>query len=100
MELTIFISYGISKFNYYFKNDQLYFVDEIFDQFQYNEQTDKFDYDKTVQTFSGQYVFNQGFDYETLGHNRFENDELDPEQVLKEEATYYLKLLSTKYTQR
>ena len=62
----------------------------------YDADSDTWDYSTLKRTFRGDYLFYPTFDYETIGHNRFENDELDPEQVLSEEAEEYLKLLQEK----
>ncbi|XOV93193.1 MAG: hypothetical protein ACFHWX_00495 [Bacteroidota bacterium] len=96
MKLRVGLSYGIEELEFYFQSSKLYFVLETFNQFQYNDETGKFNYSKTDLTFRGDYLFITPFDYETLGHNRFENDELDPEIVLKEEAEEYLNILSKK----
>lgn len=96
MEIRVGLSYGISEFEFFYKDSKLYFVLETFKQFMYNEETGSFNYSKTEQTFRGEYLFTNPFDYETLGHNRFENDEIDPEEVLRDEANNYLTILKKK----
>ena len=97
MELRVSLSYGVNEFEFFYKNSKLYFVFETFRQFSYNEETGSLNYSKTDQTFTGNYLFTEPFDYETLGRNRFENDELDPEKILTNEAGVYLKLLDVRY---
>ncbi|MFY0599878.1 MAG: hypothetical protein JXR03_09420 [Cyclobacteriaceae bacterium] len=96
MELSVGLSYGISELEFFYGDSKLYFVLETFRQFKYNEETGSFNYSTTEQTFKGEYLFVDPFDYETLGHNRFENDELDPEEVLGNEANTYLIILQKK----
>lgn len=96
MELRVGLSYGISELEFFYRDSKLFFVLETFRQYKYDEETGSFDYSKTEQTFRGEYLFEYPFDYATLGHNRFESDALDPEEVLREEATEYLELLKKK----
>lgn len=95
MKLQLFLSYGVIKFDYYFSENDLFYVKEIFEQYAYDTETDKVNPSVMERTFSGSYVFKNGelIDYITLGHNRFEDDKLDPEQVLPQEAGEYRKLL-------
>lgn len=96
MELRIGLSYGISELEFFYKDSKLFFILETFRQFKYNEENGSFNYSETAQTFRGEYLFTNPFDYETLGHNRFENDELDPEEVLRDEANNYLTIIKKK----
>ncbi|MCW3465737.1 hypothetical protein [Chitinophaga nivalis] len=91
------ISTGISILEYYFKDDVLIFVYEEFNTYRYDEKKKAPDYYKTEQTFQGRYYFrhNQLIDYITTGHNRFEDDALDPEKILSEEAYKYQQLLKS-----
>jgi len=97
MELRVGLSYGISELEFFYRDSKLYVVLETFRQFKYSEETDSFDHSQTEQTFKGEYLFINSFDYETSGHNRFENDELDPQTVLQDEAYNYLTILKKKY---
>ncbi len=100
IELWVGISYGNFKFDYYFQDSELHYIVETFQQYSYDVETDTWNYSKLEQTFRGDYLFQPTFDYETLGHNRFENDELDPEKVLREETMEYVKLLNKKKNAR
>ncbi len=100
INVTVGVSYGKYEFDYYFKNSKLYYIVESFKQYAYDVDTDTWNYSKMEQTFNGDYLFQPDFDYETLGHNRFKNDELDPEEVLKDEANGYLILLKNKKNAR
>ena len=97
MKLKVYLSYGISTFLYYFSDGQLFFINEVFDQFSYDKRTDKFDHSSTERNFNGNYIFQNAklHDYVTLGHNRFEDDAYDPEIVLLDEARRYQQLLDS-----
>lgn len=98
MEARIFTSLGIQAFHFYFTEGDLFLINETFEQFRYNPEIDKIDHSKTEKTFNGNYIFrnNQLIEFETLGHNRFEDDGLNPGEVLLEEANRYRKLLKEK----
>lgn len=95
ISLWLGLSYGISTYDYYFENEKLFYIHETFKQFEYIDSTGSFNYSKTEQTFTGRYYFMNDvlYDYETTGHNRFESDEIDPEQVLIEEANIWIEKL-------
>ncbi|WP_282125540.1 hypothetical protein [Marinifilum flexuosum] len=95
ISLWLGLSYGISTYDYYFENEKLFYIHETFKQFEYVDSTGSFNYSKTEQTFTGRYYFMRDilYDYETTGHNRFESDEIDPEQVLIEEANIWIEKL-------
>lgn len=93
IELRIGLSNGISQLHFYFEDEELVFVSEVFDQFEYDEESDMFNYTVTEQTFKGGYVFKDVFDYVTLGHNRFDDHTLDPGVTLADEAIRYMELL-------
>jgi hypothetical protein len=82
------ISYGVEIMEYYFKEGQLIFVFEQFKSFVYDEKNNELDLTKTEVSFEGRYYFNKKklIDYVTTGHNRFEDDAIDPEKTLLEEA--------------
>jgi hypothetical protein len=96
MELWVGLSYGVNRFEFFYKNAELFSVIETFDQYEYDEEKGGFNYSKTEQTFSGVYLFMDVFDYQTTGQNRFEDDKVDPEKVLRDEANSYYKLLKDK----
>ena len=82
---------GNQKMTYYLKEGQLLKVEEFRYEWKYDEKTGEFDYETELKNFEGHYYFNDGklIHQKTEGHNRFENDELDPETVLKEEVEKY-----------
>lgn len=96
IELEVGISYGKYQYEYYFKDSELYYIIETFNQYSYDVDSDTWDYSKLEQNFRGDYVFQPDFDYESIGHNHFEDDLLDPEKVLKEEALEYSEILKKK----
>lgn len=96
IELSIGLSHGIREFQFFYENSELIYVKEVLRQYIWDDSKGVFDYSKTERTFRGDYIFKEGFDLITLGHNRFEDDELDPELTLKEESQRYRKKLESK----
>ncbi|WP_299990255.1 hypothetical protein [uncultured Pontibacter sp.] len=92
------LSNGIEIKEYYFQNGSLIFVYEKFNAFVYDSKKEQFDQSKTERTFEGRYYFNNQklIDYVTTGHNRFEDDSIDPEKTLLKEANDYFNLLNKK----
>jgi hypothetical protein len=92
------LSNGFEIKEYYFKNGRLIFVYEEFNAFVYDSKKEQFDQSKTERTFEGRYYFNNQklIDFATTGHNRFEDDSIDPEKTLLAEANDYLRLLDKK----
>ena len=93
--LFYFLPHWISTFNYYSSDDALFYINERYEQFSYDSGTDKINTSKTELQFKGDYIFRRGelIDFETLGHNRFEDDEVDLEEVLLQEMNAYKQLL-------
>lgn len=83
------LSYGIEMYEYYFTDEKLIFVYETLDGFLYTESSGKFDYTKTERNFVGRYYFENDklIDFETTGHNRFEDDTIDIESTLTNEMS-------------
>lgn len=92
------LSNGNEIFEFYFENNKLIFVHEQFNSFLYDEKKQAFLFDTTEKTFDGRYYFvdNKLIDYITTGHNRFEDDSIDPEKTLLNEAMDNKKLLARK----
>ncbi len=96
--LWLGLSNGIKIKEFYFKDGQLIFGYEKFNSFVYDKKKDQCDFSRTETTFQGRYYFNNKklLDYVTTGHNRFEDDSIDPEKTWISEANENLKLLSKK----
>jgi len=92
------LSNGNEIFEFYFKNDQLIFVYEEFHSFVYDDKKQVLRFDTTEKSFMGRYYFsdNKLIDFETTGHNRFEDDSIDPEKTLLTEASDNKKILARK----
>lgn len=90
------LSNGNETTEFYFKNGHLIFVYEKFASFIFDPKTEQFDHTKTETTFEGRYYFhnNKLIDYRPTGHNRFEDDTIDPEKILLEEASKNVKQLT------
>ncbi|NMM50924.1 hypothetical protein, partial [Marinigracilibium pacificum] len=100
IELRTGVSNGKYEFDYYFKESELYYIVESFKRYSYDVDSDSWDYSQLEQAFHGDYLMLPAFDYETLGHTRFENDEINPEDVLTLEVEEYIKLLNKKRNER
>jgi hypothetical protein len=98
ISLWVGLSNGFETKDYYFKNDRLIFVHEQFNSVVYDMEREAFDLGKTEKTFNGRYFFEDGqlLNYETTGHNRFEDDAMDPEASLLTEAKEYAAILKSK----
>jgi hypothetical protein len=96
LESSICKSFGCETYQYYYVNDKLVYVEEFFDQYVYDEEKEEFMLNEIERNFHGQYIFKDGFliDFETLGHNRFEDDEIDIEETILIEAKEKLKLIN------
>lgn len=82
------LSAGNEIIEYYYKNNKLIFVYEEFHSFVYDKVSGEFRHDTTEKTFIGRYYFKNSklIDYITTGHNRFEDDTVDPEKTLLTES--------------
>ncbi len=92
------LSNGNEIFEFYFSNNKLIFVYEQFNSFIYDQEKEILRADTTERTFEGRYYFKDEklIDQVTTGHNRFEDDSIDPEKTLSTQADEYKKLLSRK----
>lgn len=93
IEVTIFISHGVQKYSFYLKEEIPFFIDDNFQQFAWNEKTSTFDYNRFDNGFHGTYIFQDGhlIDHISLGHNRFEDDQIDIEETFRSEWENYLE---------
>ncbi len=91
----IVLSYGIETYDYYFNNERLMFIYETFYLFMINDSLGTVDQTKTELNFIGTYYFinNKLIDSETVGHNRFENEDIDMEAILLKETEENLSML-------
>jgi hypothetical protein len=82
------LSIGNEIFEFYYKNGKLIFVYEEFHSFVFDEEKSELRHDTTEITFKDKYYYYQNklIDYVTTGHNRFEDDTVDPEQTLLKES--------------
>ncbi|WP_343746641.1 hypothetical protein [Chitinophaga sp.] len=89
-------SSGVEVVEFYFKNNELIFVYEQSDVFYYDEKKGALRTDSLERNFEGRYYFfrKKMIDNTTLGHNRFEDDTLDPEKVWPKEAATCRRLLA------
>ena len=92
------LSNGNEIFEFYFTNSKLIFVYEQFNSFIYDPKQETLRLDTTERTFEGRYYFNNDklIDQITTGHNRFENDDIDPQKKLLIQAAENKKLLVSK----
>ena len=91
------LSYGIIEQDFYFDGEELIYVSEHEKNFHVDSNgTDHSRFSDTE--FRGDYFFrrNKMVDMVTLGHNRFESDENDPEKEFLETAASLKKLILRK----
>lgn len=95
IQVQVFLSTGIQEYEFYLKNESLILILDDFKRFAWNEETNEFDYNKFDGGFSGIYLFKDErlIDQIRLGHNRFEDDQIDIEKTFMEELNYYLELI-------
>jgi hypothetical protein len=98
IEVTVFISHGVQEHTFYLQNETPILVDDRFRQFAWNEETSTFDYNKFDGGFHGTYLFRDGrlIDQISLGHNRFEDDQVDIEKTFLFECETYLKKMKNR----
>lgn len=92
------LSYGNEIIEFYYKNNKLIFVYEEFHSFVFDKGSGEFRQDTTEKTFIGRYYFKHTklIDYITTGHNRFEDDTVDPEKTLLNESGLNLNAILRK----
>lgn len=92
IELWAGLSYGIERRDFYFRNGELYFIQEYFDQFNYDDEKGEWDRSETNMSYRGRYLFKEEFDLMTLGHHLFD-EEVDDRERLEEELARYVNIL-------
>ncbi|WP_271855354.1 hypothetical protein [Patiriisocius marinus] len=98
IEVILFKSLGIQQYTFYAINEKLIFIKDRFKQFEFNIETNIFDYSKFDGGYYGAYIFekNKLIDLVSTGHNRFEDDAIDAETTFKIEFNSYLSLIKNK----
>jgi hypothetical protein len=93
---------GVEIVEFYFKNNELIFVYEQYSAFLYDDKKGMLRTDSLEKNFEGRYYFSgkKMTDHITLGHNRFEDDTLDPEKIWMQEAATCRRLLGRKVARR
>ena len=93
IEVIVYLSYGIQEYDFYLKNEISILIQDRFRQFAWDEDSDSFDYNHFDGAFIGTYIFqnSQLVDLISLGHNRFEDDQIDIEETFMSEFETYLK---------
>lgn len=91
-------SSGVEIVESYFHNNELIFVYVQADIFYYDEKKGVLKTDSLQRDFEGRYYFSNTkmIDSATLGHNRFEEDTLEPGKVWPKEAATCRHLLARK----
>jgi len=100
MKITVVLYYSHGKeiYKYFVFEGELIYMEETFDSYEYNEELSEMNYEKTERNFHGQYVFETKklIDFISLGHNRFEDDEIDIEKTILNDFIHYTKLIRKK----
>ncbi len=95
IEVRVSKSTGVQEYNFYLKDEKPILILDRFKRFAYNEKSNEFDYSNFDGGFSGTYLFknNKLIDHISLGHNRFEDDQIDIEETFLNEIKYYVDLI-------
>lgn len=93
IEVIMFISHGVQEYLFYLKDELPILIVDRFKQFAWNEETSTFDHSQFDGGFHGTYIFRDGhlIDQISLGHNRFEDDQIDIEETFISEFKGYLE---------
>jgi hypothetical protein len=85
---------------YFLEKGKLIYVSEIQNNFEYNDSTSTYNYEKIGLHFNGSYWFsnNKEIDEISTGHNRFEGDDADAEKDFLADVKKYLVLLNSKFS--
>ena len=100
MKITVvlYYSHGKEVCKYFVFEGELIYMEETFDSYEYNEELSEMNYEKIERNFQGKYVFEtkKMIDLISLGHNRFEDDEIDCETTILNDFNRYIKLIRKK----
>lgn len=90
-----YLSDGIETNEYYFKSNQLFYVRETFERYEYIDSLGTFKPEKTEVSFIGEYVFKNKLliDLESLGHSNIEATEVDIEKMIISEMMRYQAMI-------
>lgn len=93
IEVRIFQSIGVQEYYFYLKDEIPILIIDRFKQFAWNEKLDDFDNTRFEGGFYGTYLFdnNHLIDQISLGHNRFEDDQIDAEKTFLNEFRSYIE---------
>lgn len=95
VEILVFKSIGVQEYSFYLRKENPILIIDNFKRFAWNEKTDEFDYTKFDGGLNGTYLFKNKklIDFISLGHNRFEDDQIDIEKTFSKESEYYINLI-------
>ena len=95
IEILVSKSTGVQEYNFYLKNESPFLIIDNFRRFAWNEKSSEFDYTKFDGGFNGIYIFDNRklIDHISLGHNRFEDDQIDIEETFLDENENYVNLI-------
>ena len=93
IEVIVYKSFGAQEYDFYLTDESPILIEDRFKRFAWDKESNSFDYSKYDGGFHGTYIFqeNKLIDQISLGHNRFEDDQIDAEQVFLSEYRDYLK---------
>ena len=95
IEVLIFQSTGIQEYDFYLKDENPVLIIDRFKQFAWDEKLNQIDYNKFDGGFYGTFIFrdNHLIDHISVGHNRFEDDQIDIEHTFLSEFSDYIDLI-------
>lgn len=102
IEVIIFLSYGIQEYDFYLKNESPILIEDRFKQFSWDEEKSSFDHNHFDGGFHGTYIFKNRIlvDHTSLGHNRFEDDQIDIEETFIAEFDNYFNKITKQLTNK
>ncbi len=95
---SVGVSNGVYTTEFYYWKNRLMYVRDQLNSYVYNDSLGTFDYTKINPTFNGYYYFKDEklIDYRSIGHNRFEGDDVNVEKELLDESNEVYKLIALK----
>ena len=93
IEVIVYISHGVQEYDFYLMDESPILIEDRFKQFAWNKESNSFDYSHFDGGFHGTYIFQNSHlkDQISLGHNRFEDDQIDIEETFISEYENYLE---------
>ncbi len=98
IEVIVYLSHGIQEYDFYLENETPILIEDRFKQFAWNKKLNNYNQNNFDGGFHGTYIFQNShlIDQISLGHNRFENDQINIEETFITEFKNYLKKIKAR----